>query len=147
MEYPPQRGGVGNYYAGLVKAMSPAKQIEVEVLAADTRWWKVMVKMILDRSDIVWVGHILPIGTAAWLCNVLFKKKYIVSLHGMDINLAQKHKPNLTTKILKRAHLITVNSEYTKQQIHNWQELSRKIEIVYPCPNIDKLRPKVNISY
>ena len=140
MEYPPQKGGVANYYAGLVKNIQAQKDVDVKVLPSTVRWYQVMVQMLLHKSDLVWVGQILSIGTAAWICNALYKKKYFVSLHGMDINLAQKHKPTLTKKILDRAEFITVNSEYTKKQITNWQNYANKIEVVYPCPNIDNAK-------
>lgn len=152
MEYPPQKGGVANYYAGLIKAMGKSREVAVKVLPATVRWWNVMINIILHKADMVWVGQILPIGTAAWLCHRIFNTKYIVSLHGMDINLAQNNKPSLTTKILKGAELITVNSEYTKKQINNYLDLESKIEIVYPCPNVDyvqdeELVKKVKQSY
>jgi len=137
MEYPPQKGGVANYYAGLIKAMGKSREVAVKVLPATSRWWNVMINIILHKANIVWVGQILPIGTVAWICHKIFKTKYIVSLHGMDINLAQQNKSNLTARILKGAGLITVNSEYTKKQINNYLDLESKIEIVYPCPNID----------
>lgn len=140
LEYPPQRGGVGNYYAGLVKSLQPQKNVVVKVLPIDTRWFDTVMKMLLNRADMIWIGQILPLGTAAWFCNKVFKKRYFVSLHGMDINLAQKNRPRLTAKILDRAEFITVNSEYTKKQISNWKQLIHKIEVVYPCPNIDNTK-------
>jgi phosphatidyl-myo-inositol dimannoside synthase len=140
LEYPPQRGGVGNYYAGIIKSLEKEKDIAVKVLPGDVRWYQAMVQMILNKADMIWVGQILPIGTAAWLCNIIFKKKYFISFHGMDINTAQKNKPKLTKKILDRAEFITVNSEYTKKQIINWQSYAHKIEMVYPCPNINNAK-------
>ncbi|MFW0862338.1 MAG: glycosyltransferase family 4 protein [Candidatus Komeilibacteria bacterium] len=137
MEYPPFKGGVGNYYAGLVKAIEPVQKVGVTTINHTARFWQVLLMMVFSKVEYLWVGHILPIGTAAYICNRLFKKKYFVSLHGMDINLAQKNKPSLTAKILKHAEFITVNSEYTKKQINNYEELMSKIIVVYPCPNVD----------
>ncbi|MBL7022233.1 glycosyltransferase family 4 protein [Patescibacteria group bacterium] len=153
MEYPPFKGGVGNYYAGLAKAMEPRLDIKVSRVANSSRWWQVLLLMLFNRSDYVWVGQILPIGTAAYICNRLFRKKYFVSLHGMDINLAQQNKPGITRKILKNAELITVNSEYTKKRIIGWEEMAGKIEVVYPCPNVemtevdDSLIEQIKSSY
>ncbi len=42
----------------------------------------------------------------------------------------------MTARILKQAKLITVNSQYTYNQIKNNQNLANKIIKVYPCPNI-----------
>ncbi len=137
MEYPPFKGGVGNYYAGLASAIEPRMPVKVARVASDSRWWKILLRMLFNRSDYVWVGQILPIGTAAYICNRFFKKKYFVSLHGMDINLAQQNRPGLTRKILANAEFITVNSEYTKKRIEGWKEMENKIEIVYPCPNVE----------
>ena len=137
-EFPPQSGGMQNYYYNLVKSFDPA-QIVVLTLPDPAggdfdrqqnfkiirerllhkyfrpRWSK-MVSIIKrtvkeENIDLLWVGDILPIGQAA----LKLKIPYFVSLHGLDIKLAQKmpRKNDMAKKILEASEFITVNSNFT----------------------------------
>ena len=101
MEYPPDRGGVGNYYFNLVKNLYGH---QIEVLKADRssfykffwpKWlklyFKVKQQVKKNKPDLIWVGQVLPIGTVAYLIEKFFKIPYFVSTHGMDIMLPQKN--------------------------------------------------------
>ncbi len=137
MEYPPDYGGVGNYYYGLVQAWAKQGQaVRVVKIRPGARWWQVLLKVLFIRADYLWAGQILPIGTAVYLKHKLFKTKYFISLHGMDINLAKQNKPAVTRQILGRAELVTVNSQYTAEQIAGFDLAPERITVVYPCPHI-----------
>ena len=138
MEYPPMVGGVGNYYAGLVRHLERENiAVKIVVLSNNMRWWQVLWKVIWLRADYLWIGQILPIGTAAYLISKIRRQKYFISLHGMDINLALAAKPNITQKILTDATFVTANSEYTKSLIS--ANIAReKVIIIYPSPNINE---------
>ena len=137
MEYPPQKGGVANYYWGLVQALQKDWNLtmDVQIVKEGYRWYQILKNIWRQHCDYLWVGQILPIGTAALILNYYQQQKYIVSLHGMDINLALKHKSWLTKKILQRARFIIVNSHYTAQLIPKYID-QKKIIIAYPCPHI-----------
>ncbi|MBI5077668.1 glycosyltransferase family 4 protein [Candidatus Falkowbacteria bacterium] len=86
------------------------------------------------------VAHILPGGTIAYILKLLLGIPYIVSVHGLDIALPQRNKRKLwlMKKILRRADAVIANSDYTKNELLKLgcaDEL--KIEIVYPCSNIN----------
>ncbi|MCR4279959.1 MAG: glycosyltransferase family 4 protein [Candidatus Komeilibacteria bacterium] len=135
MEYPPQTGGVGNYYYGLVRALERSGfSVDVQIIPAMARWFQVWQVIKKCRADIIWVGQILPIGTAAWLNYLLTKKPYFVSLHGFDINIAHEKKSWLTKQILQSAEFMTVNSLYTKGRLPAVAD--DKAVLVYPCPHI-----------
>ncbi|MFW0837766.1 MAG: glycosyltransferase family 4 protein [Candidatus Komeilibacteria bacterium] len=148
-EYRPQHGGVANYYYGLVTALKKAGfAIEILHISNNIRWWQAWLLLWRHRADIIWVGNILPLGTAAYLYSRVTGKPYFVSLHGLDINLAVHNKPNITQRILKRAFFITVNSNYTAGQVPVSIAVD-KIIVLYPCPHNrpDKISDQEKIAF
>lgn len=86
------------------------------------------------RYRLVFISHIIPFGTAAWLAKKFTGMPYIIFLHGMDIRLADRsfHKRLLAKKILKNAHLVVTNSQALAQEIaHNYGK--NDLLVVYPC--------------
>lgn len=114
IEFPPQKGGIANYLAGLAGVL-PANG--VAVLAPkhagaenfDSRQsYKICRKNLISRMSFVWpkwlpmiwhlwraarrekteailVGQVLPVGTAALMVKRFLGTPYFVSCHGMDI--------------------------------------------------------------
>jgi phosphatidylinositol alpha-1,6-mannosyltransferase len=114
IEFPPQKGGIANYLAGLAGALPMDR---VAVLASkydgaenfDSRArYKIYRKNLISRMPLVWprwlpllfhlwrtarrekteailVGQVLPVGTAAMILNKFLRLPYFVSCHGMDI--------------------------------------------------------------
>lgn len=115
IEFPPQKGGIANYLAGLAGALPPDK---VAVLAPKNpsltlplkkgEDYKIYRKNLISRIPFVWprwlptiwhlwrtarrekveallVGQVLPVGTAAMILNKFLRLPYFVSCHGMDI--------------------------------------------------------------
>ena len=81
-------------------------------------------KIIKDNNiEIIFTPHILPLGTLAYFLKI----PYIISLHGLDINLALKNRPKLTKKILKGAEKIIVNSKQTGERV---KEYDSKVELI-----------------
>src|SRR3989338_5812745 len=173
-DYPPATGGVAWYYYNLVRRLNAVETPSVSPLARGrlrggnervvvlllgrgtlTPWWPLLIfplllKTIKFKSDIWWVGQVLPVGIAVWLLSHLWRKKYIVSTHGMDLllPLRSRRKRWFVKHILNRAALITANSEWTKQKIienyfsmnkeqgtkNKEQRTRNKIEVIYPEP-------------
>lgn len=168
LEYPPFYGGVGNYYYNLVKLFN--KEIDVFVdkkilnnneplpgvkyvnllnKKGPIKWLKTvyLIKLLhaKNRNQIFWAGHILPIGSACWLANKLFKIKYFVSLHGLDwqnANMSIK-KRWLANKILDSALFITVNSQSTANLLP--EKFIHKTKIIYPAVCIQQVISDVSI--
>ena len=141
LEYPPQNGGVASYYFGVVSELK-RRGHEVEVVRGGDllgwlwpRWMKgyfTVRKLIKkEKTDFLFVGHVLPLGTVAYLLRR--RVPYVVFTHGMDVLIAQKswRKRWLLKKILAHAKLVVANSEFTKQQIDKLESI-----VVYPCPSI-----------
>lgn len=166
MEWPPFKGGVGNYYFNLTNEL--AKQgIAIQVMIPQARlesrsqklnlavsvcpffyrfFWPKWLKLYFEikktvkqfKPDLIWVGQVLPVGEAAYLIKKNLKIPYFVSTHGLDILLPQKslRKDKILKNILNNAAFITANSEFTKKELLDLEIPEEKIEIVYPCPNI-----------
>jgi phosphatidylinositol alpha-1,6-mannosyltransferase len=85
---------------------------------------------------LVIVGHILPLGTAAWLASRFFKRReYVVVLHGMDFTFAQRRprKAFLAKMILGGAKkIMAANSHVAALVAARYPKLSSKIVIVNP---------------
>lgn len=148
MEWPPFKGGAGNYYFNLTENLSDCR---VKVLQAGSssfykffwpKWLKLFFKVRQlvkkDRPDLIWVGQVLPIGTVAYLIKKFLKIPYFVSTHGLDIMLPQKssRKEKIMRRVLNEAQFITANSKFTKKELLNLDIAEEKIEVIYPCPNI-----------
>lgn len=141
LEYPPYHGGVGRYYHELVKAL-PKGLVEVLVPKLNKyiwpRWTGVwgQVKAWTRRhaTGVIWVGHILPLGTVAWLNHLFFHTPYIVSVHGLDVVLARQsfRKKWLVKNILNKALLVTVNSQYTAELLTVYKVDKQKVIVLKP---------------
>ena len=164
-EFPPNKGGMQNYYYNLIKNL---KDIEFTVLTTPQddarqfdsqqnfriirkqllskiicpRWLKTyyLIRKIVKSEGInlVWAGDVLPVGSACYLLKYFYKINYFISTHGLDIMLPQHsiRKEKLMLKVLKHADFITANSQFTKKELINLQIKEEKIEIIYPCGHI-----------
>jgi len=161
MEFPPFKGGVGNYYYDLIKNLT---DFETNVLLDGStaiyhldnlkikrqkflyryfwpKWlklfWLMLWEILTGDYQLIWVGHLLPIGTCAFLIKKIFNTPYVVSLHGLDIKraLQDKRKRFLTLKILQNASLVTTNSEYTLNEFKK-TGLKTPTVVIYPCGHV-----------
>lgn len=152
-DYWPRPGGVANYYGGLVRAL--AGQVAVltsapgdggeGVYRVNYHWpyiwphwlpllWLIPKYLKKAGAQAVWVGDVLPVGIALWILNKFKVIPYIVSLHGLDIQLANsvKRRANLLKKILTGAKCITTNSQFTNSLLKNLNFFNLKTEVIYP---------------
>mgnify|MGYP000268289961 CR=1 FL=1 len=148
-EYYPFKGGVARYCYNMFKFFDKDDYLVVtdhpEVKTQDNiinvrlthkfikpswlfSFWK--IRKIIKDNDIeqIFTPNILPLGSMAHWLGV----PYIISLHGLDINLALKNKPRLTAKILSRADKIIVNTKNTAKLISHLKFPQDKIRLVYP---------------
>jgi len=149
LEYPPFRGGIASYYGHLVKYWPWAENIEVldnshgELLAKNWRlplaWWPALFsgwrRLKRRRIDYVLVGHILPLGSAAFIWSFFKPVRYGVFLHGLDFSsaLSKPHRRWLARLILRRAkNIICANSYLAKQVIAFDPSLAEKLRLINP---------------
>jgi len=155
LEYPPQQGGVANYYYNLKKHWPEADNFLLisnnnnELLykkKLPLRWLKSLFSIYnyykKKKADYLLIGQVLPLGTVALILKALFNINYVVVIHGMDFSYAirGKRKRIITQKILKNAkHIISANS-YTKDLIVNFlPELKEKTSVVNPGVEAEKV--------
>jgi phosphatidylinositol alpha-1,6-mannosyltransferase len=159
MEFPPFKGGVGNYYFDLAKNLTDYQtdvlldgenaEFKLDDLSVSRtsffyqkfwpKWLKLFIRLfkiaLTKKYQLLWVGHLLPVGTVAFLINKIFNLPYIVSLHGLDIKRALKNKNFLTKLILKNASLVTANSVFTLNEFKK-SGVNTEFVIIYPCAHI-----------
>ncbi|EKD75978.1 MAG: glycosyl transferase group 1 [uncultured bacterium] len=145
LEYPPQVGGVANYYANIV--LADAAQ-SIEVIHNNTGkltkpWLKIFIALWRrqKREPIrkIIVGQILPVGTVVWLWHLIFGTPYIVYIHGMDITVPMRYarKRWLGRKILQGAETIVTVSQFSAARILDYYpDCKVKIAIIPPAPHI-----------
>lgn len=152
LEYPPQHGGVGNYYQQLVRHSN--NQIIVldnhaqQLIRLRTRLfprWFIGFKSLwlaIKKSSTkhVLVGQVLPLGTVTWMLSYVLPIQYSVFIHGMDsaVPLEYKRKQWLIKQILKRAQYIFTVSNYTASRIQPLllDTQLHKIQLLPPGPVI-----------
>lgn len=148
-EYYPFKGGVARYCHNLFKYFDKNKYLVItdnsQVLSQDNivntkltwKWFKpswlpayLKLKKIIKRHNIeqIFTPNILPLGTLAYALKI----PYVISLHGLDINLALEHKPKLTKRILAGAKAIITNTKNTAGIIEPLGIDKTKIYVVYP---------------
>jgi len=148
LEYPPFKGGVANYYANIVNHWPKDDKIFVlhnndKALIKNwlsIKWlpavWQLYLKIKKDKINHIIVGHVLPLGTAAYFVSKITKTPYTVILHGMDLAYAQKlpRKKKMAYKVLKNADNVICVSSYTAELTKEFLEekLHVKIKIVNP---------------
>lgn len=141
-EYPPDIGGVANYLKQEVVFYNKSFGVNPVVFKVkDSRFlkwipffWKTKILFKKNNCDYLWISHILPIGYVALLLKKIFKIKYRLYAHGLDIVLAKRnrHKKFLAKKIIKNADEIISNSQATANLFLDFGIDLKKIKISYP---------------
>ncbi|MBI2645332.1 glycosyltransferase [Candidatus Uhrbacteria bacterium] len=100
-----------------------------------TQIWKIAKKEHIKK---IIVGQVLPVGTVVWIVSKLLRIPYCVSVHGMDVGLAKRHrrKRMICKKILFDAECVIANSAYTGSLIREYDIPEEKIIYVFPCPSV-----------
>ena len=158
LEYPPFHGGVANYYGNLVKYWPKPDNIFVLNNNDGTlinerlpflKWLPALTSLYqtikAEKINHVIVGHILPLGTVAWIVNKITQTPYSVILHGMDFTYAQRswRKARLAKKILNKADNIICVNNYLAEQVKNFIDNSSG-KIVVVNPGVTLTRPADN---
>jgi len=156
LEYPPFKGGVANYYGNVVKYWPDEIMVltddkkGIAPLSRDAIPSNLIIKKLLRphwlfslwhlwrairkyKINTVLIGHILPLGTVAWLLRKMTRFDYVVFLHGMDFSFAikSKRKQLLTQRILKNAKKVICVNSYVEKLAREIVE-DDKIAVVNP---------------
>jgi phosphatidylinositol alpha-1,6-mannosyltransferase len=86
--------------------------------------------------ELVLVGNILPLGTAALLLRRQKNIPYAVYCHGMDVLVAQRHwrKRWLVRHILRQADRVLTNSKFTQDVAITAGATQQQVHIIQPLP-------------
>ncbi|HBY73322.1 MAG TPA: hypothetical protein DEG44_01380, partial [Candidatus Kerfeldbacteria bacterium] len=141
LEYPPQVGGVANYYAALRQASAQPFAVADQTVLPKS-WLKMIPWLYREvrqrKYSHILVGQVLPLGTVALVVRQLTGVPYIIFTHGMDVIVPQRYprKRWLLRRILRSAkHIITV-SNFTKQAIETFEPSLKNISIIHPAATI-----------
>lgn len=147
LEYPPFFGGVANYYGNLVKHWPEPDNIFVLDNSNDKliskklpmiKWlpaiWQLYKNIKINKIDHIFVGHVLPLGTVAWMVSKITNVRYSVILHGMDFSFALKsaRKKKMSKLILNNAEKIICSNSYTAKLAGIFLGDSSKIAVINP---------------
>ena len=140
-EYPPQIGGVGKYLEAEVNNFPGGVKV-VDANRLIWRFWPKWLSLLWrvggirkkGGCDYLWISHVLPIGYIAFVWKVLFKIKYRVYLHGLDLARPRKSawKKFWIKKILLSANEIVVNSSATAQLLSHYGIGQQRARIQHP---------------
>jgi len=162
LDFPPKKGGVSHSLYNICKCFPDDKIIVIappnqsdtikspkiyrkNILSPIKFIWPkwifsiLLIKKVINKEkiDIIHAGQILPVGTIALILNKVFKIPYCVYIYGMDL-VVMRHsirKMKLIKLILKNAHTIIANSNWTKNRAIQLKADENKIVVVYPCAN------------
>lgn len=171
LEFPPQLGGISSYVEALAEALRsqvivlapPAPKSETDDARRRFRmvrrpffwpkpiwphWTRLLWHTLKLRKkmkiDMIYLHHILPEGTVAYIVKLLTKTPYVVFSHGTDVATcaATSWKQHLARVIGKHAEQIIVNSESLKNRLlERFPEFTGKVTVMYPCPDAFFLNP------
>lgn len=152
-EYYPYRGGIARYCYELFsrlpldrftvltdqKGSDPAVPVVTRRLLSSFMkpgWLRgiyVVQKALTEfRSEVIFTPHLLPLGTVAEAVHALKGTPYVISLHGLDINLALQNKKKLAENVLSHAVHIIANSESTAATVRQLK-LNVPLTVLTPC--------------
>jgi len=147
LEYPPQIGGVANYYSELIKAWPETEAWTVldnskGLLLSKSKflpWLSAIPSLIKEyrreKYDLVFVGQALPLGAAALISSYITGLKYGLFFHGMDFTFALKsrRKRLLLRFILRRAAVVVCANSYVEELLLKFEPKTKeKIKLINP---------------
>ncbi len=170
VDFPPMRGGIGEYGNGLC---SELRQDVVTVVAPKTKsgetvkkfpfnviriamlshvfrprwillWWKLRHIVRITKPDLIIAGQPVISGQAVRRIARARGIPYVVIAHGMDIKVPfiTKDKTfNNVSLVLKDASLVVLNSEMTRSVALQYGISKEKTEVVYPATNLEEPLP------
>ncbi|OGY89878.1 MAG: hypothetical protein A2677_03500 [Candidatus Komeilibacteria bacterium RIFCSPHIGHO2_01_FULL_52_14] len=133
-EYYPYRGGIAQYCYQIFRRLPADRYVVLTDQRDVARKQPVIVKSLIssfvrpswlkgirvvqrivkkEGIEVIVTPHLLPLGNIALAMRRLHKIPYIVSLHGLDVNLALEKKRHQAVGILTAAQHVIANSQAT----------------------------------
>jgi phosphatidyl-myo-inositol dimannoside synthase len=158
-EYYPYHGGIARYCYNLFERLPSIRYVVVTDQKINDRrvpvirkrlistfmrpsWLKgvsVIKKIVKEQGiECILTPNILPLGNIAQSVSRQLKIPYVISLHGLDINLGLANKKAMTVSILKGAKHIIVNSKATKMTVDGLK-LDTPVSVITPYLDEEKL--------
>ncbi|HBH45950.1 MAG: hypothetical protein A2445_00780 [Candidatus Jacksonbacteria bacterium RIFOXYC2_FULL_44_29] len=144
LEYPPDVGGIAEYYAQQVKKTPTLRVLHLKSNGQSLSWlrfFKIVKKQLQNkRYQYIQVGQILPLGYLALVFKFLMNQHFIVYVHGLDALQAtlSRWKKFWIKKIFDQADYIAANSNYVKNCVSQKYHLDpQKIVISYPTIDLE----------
>ncbi len=158
IEYPPFFGGVANYYYNIVKHWPEGDACGSDhgIMVLDNnqgqllsdsllffKWipgiFRIMRTVRKHGIDKLIIGHLLPLGNAAYFATRIVKRPYAVVLHGMDLETAKlkPRKRKLSYKILKEASGIICSNSYAAKSVKDFLGTEEEYKVRIVNPGID----------
>ncbi len=152
IDYPPDRGGIARYLSELVVASHGEMDVIVPIShtgSGDSRvlvqplfqdhWprWFPMVRIcrgLRSKASCILVSHILPVGTAAMISQWLGGPRFVLLLHGLDVQLAYEHplKRFVAGLVLRSAAAVVVNSQTTGRVVRDLFGSGARVHVITP---------------
>ncbi len=166
LEYPPQIGGVGEYYYNLALHWPTNSQLIVYDVSEKgikfnfrfIYWPKLIIKLInnlkKEKVDYVLIGHILPLGAITYFASFFYNFSYSVCFHGLDYSSAtkKKYKKFFSYLILKKSKKIICANSFVANSIStDFPKLKNRIIISHPgaqvCPANEEIVAQIKKKY
>ena len=133
LDYPPKRGGVAQYLHAIKSSFPDA--FDVLFWREHTPRYLMLLYELYHASKpyrSVWISHITPVGTAAFVLKWFTKKPYVLFLHGMDYDLARRNpvRAALAKLIIKHADHTVCNSQSLADEVFTFAGVAPSV--VYP---------------
>ncbi|MBU0614003.1 glycosyltransferase family 4 protein [Patescibacteria group bacterium] len=137
IDYLPNTGGVAKYIGAIKQTLVD----DVDVLfwqGGAPSYFKMIFEFYRKPNQYceVWINHLLPIGTAAYLARV----PYTIFLHGKDFDLARRNvwKRFLSKIVLRNAKNIVTNSSALGREVKSYiSPINVNQIVVHPCASDD----------
>jgi len=111
---------------------------KLKVIIMMTGFFVYAFNLCLRDQDYLLHGHwAFPSGYISYVMSRLFKKKFIVTVHGSDIPLVEKFSflKKSVVNSLNKASYVIVGNEFLKEKLIGWGVTKQKIVIIKPIPN------------
>jgi len=88
-----------------------------------------------ERPDVIHGHWAFPGGYIAYLMAKIFRKKFIVTVHGFNLFHKFKFLKGIVVRSLNHSSFIIANSSFTKNELIKMGVKEHKITKIYPAPN------------
>lgn len=157
LDYPPEKGGVARYLGNLVDVSHGMIDVFVNeehettgpgaVTSVPFFWpfwprWMPLIKFFrsIDKDVYghVFISHVLPVGTAAWLAKKWGGLDYSILLHGLDVRLAftSRQRTWVMKRVLRGAKTVFVNSQFVAEEV---KRVDGSLHPVVVTPGVETL--------